>query len=1420
MNTQFSGKYELLDQIAEEFAQRFRQGERPAVQEYTQRYPELAADIRELFPAMVEIERAEAGTGFPTAPLRQVGDYRVLREIGRGGMGVVYEAEQSSLGRRVALKVLSIQASNDAKAMDRFKREARSAAGLHHTNIVPVFEVGQHGDVCYYAMQFIQGQGLDQVAEELRRLRAVSRGAQPTTAKPDNDADPGARNREINASRWLAESLLTGRYGQQEATVAAEPQNAPRQPVPQRTEPGLSGSAVLPGQTEFSAVESDRQHYFVSIARIGRQVAAALAYAHERGIVHRDIKPSNLLLDASGIVWITDFGLAKTEEDGLTRTGDIIGTIRYMSPERFQGKCDARADVYSLGMTLYELLALRPAFESTDRLSLISRISNEDPARPRLVDPRIPRDMETIVLKAIAKDPARRYQTATEMAEDLRRFVDGEPIKARRTSLLGRARLWSRRNPALAGLYVVLLACGIGSTATAVYLNALLRESEVNRNAKEQAEQQAIEDLYASYVAQANASRFSRQIGQRFGTLEAVRKAANLVRERGMPTERLDTLRNLAIAALSLPDLRTIKTWERPGIADSFVMDDRSQFYARWEVSGKISLRRMETDELIASLQGGHLLRFSPGGHFLLACGDDHRFRAWDIARPEPQLVSEGDEDGFAFHPDGRHLAVARRDGTLLLYDLHTPGQQATHLATLKHEVEDWQHVLMSFDPGGDRLAIRNLGKAQILDARTGQILASIPQDHVREIPAWHPSGKYLALVCVESRDATIHVWDVQRMTLTATLKGFRSPIVGAVFTPDGDRLLCGGWENLLRLWDWRTGRQVLQHAGGSNLSFSSMGRLLIQDSLGIHLVELASGREYRTIAQESDEGKDLNFVDVVVAPDGRLLAANMTDGVRLFDLENGDELATVPEASKRIAIQSDGALLTNGNRGLLRWPLREMKTGKWQVGPPILLDPRSLDDLASDQAGRVIAQANGNGAIVVRSGHAPVFLGPHGGACHVAISPDGKYIATAINDGEAGVKVWDSSTRRLVVHLPMGRNSGGLFSPDGKWLAVKGQPEGELRASRVVQVGTWETACEGSWNIAGFSPDGALLAATRDEGIVALLEPSTGREVARFEGLNFGGGFFAFTPDGTELLNTDIYDRAIHVWDLRAVRTQLADLGLDWKAPSYPKAKETRPSPVEVAVVPGSLFEDPRKSLRLSSLRIAFDPYDYEGYFQRGRAYGRLKVREKAIADYSLALALLPLRDKKKVRGELLLRRSANFYALKEEAKGDAGVLEIAEQDLPIPSELQAEAAQLCNNVAWLRYLMVPEKQRDPKKALALAQKAIKLDPDGWVYLNTLGVASYRVGQYAKAVDTLQRSLRDTQKDAAAFDLFFLAMCHHRLGDTSKAREEYEAGVRWVSQFGRTLSNPSWGEELAQFQAEAKAVLAESPGVSAEKRR
>ena len=359
-------------------------------------------------------------------PLQQLGDYRILRELGRGGMGVVYEAEQQSLQRRVALKVLPLHASFDQVALERFRREARSAALLHHTNIVPIFEIGEAGDVCYYAMQFIAGRGFDAVIQSLRAA---------------------------NTSEEL--------------------------PLPRR------------GTAEF----------YSAVARLGRQISDALAYAHARGIVHRDIKPSNLLLDAVGAAWITDFGLAKQLDDKLTEPGDVLGTLRYMPPERFHGDGDGRSDVYSLGLTLYELLTLQPAYPSIEHPRLMEQVTRHDPPRPRRIDPRIPKDLETIVLKAMDKDPQRRYAHAEAMSEDLHRFLMDEPILARPVGVIGRGWRWAKRHPAVAGLsaavVLLVLTVAFGATFAAISYHHLA----------EQEHEQSVLAQKASTLAQAETER-------------------------------------------------------------------------------------------------------------------------------------------------------------------------------------------------------------------------------------------------------------------------------------------------------------------------------------------------------------------------------------------------------------------------------------------------------------------------------------------------------------------------------------------------------------------------------------------------------------------------------------------------------------------------------------------------------------------------------------------------------------------------------------------------------------------------------------------------------------------------------------------------------------------------------------------------
>jgi tetratricopeptide (TPR) repeat protein len=361
-------------------------------------------------------------------------------------MGVVYEAEQESLGRRVALKVLPPAAVRDAKQVRRFEREARAAARLHHTNVVPVFGVGAEGGTHYYVMQYIEGRPLDQVLAELRRLRAGDelRDASRTAAAPAaGPADPTGSHSCASVARSLW-------HGQFRPAVPPEAGEAGDPAEPARPDPAATPSGPL----------SDPQRPFAkSVAQIGVQVAEALEYAAGQGVLHRDVKPSNLLLDVWGTVWLTDFGLAAaTGTPDLTNTGDLLGTLRYMAPERFEGRADARSDVYSLGLTLYEVLALRPAFGGDKRAELVRQITTAGVPRLNKLDPRLPRDLVTIVHKATARDPADRYQTAGALGDDLRRFLDGRSIVARRSSVLERTWRWCRRNPTIAGLLAALLA--------------------------------------------------------------------------------------------------------------------------------------------------------------------------------------------------------------------------------------------------------------------------------------------------------------------------------------------------------------------------------------------------------------------------------------------------------------------------------------------------------------------------------------------------------------------------------------------------------------------------------------------------------------------------------------------------------------------------------------------------------------------------------------------------------------------------------------------------------------------------------------------------------------------------------------------------------------------------------------------------
>lgn len=393
-----------LNDLAEELTERLRRGERPDLETYVARHPELEAPIRQLFPLLTILEGKSSRPERPTA-LRalsvpeRLGDFLIHRELGRGGGGIVFEAEQRSLGRRVALKVVWPEALTNEVQRQRFHREARTAARLHHTNLVPVLGIGEDQGFLFCAMQLIDGRSL---------------------------------------SDWLREW---------------------------RTEQSLEHDQTALDRARPSPGSAD---WFRCAAQLGLQAAEGLAHAHMHGVLHRDIKPANLLLDKDNTVWISDFGLAKADDlVEVTETGNVVGTIAYLAPERLRGQTDARSDVYSLGLTLYELLLLQPAFAATQRAELLHRIGHGSPPRPRTVDPSLPRDLETLLLKATAREPDQRYQTAGALAEDLRRFLEERPILARPVPAWERTWRWCRRNPVVATLTAALIvSLLVGVTAT------------------------------------------------------------------------------------------------------------------------------------------------------------------------------------------------------------------------------------------------------------------------------------------------------------------------------------------------------------------------------------------------------------------------------------------------------------------------------------------------------------------------------------------------------------------------------------------------------------------------------------------------------------------------------------------------------------------------------------------------------------------------------------------------------------------------------------------------------------------------------------------------------------------------------------------------------------------------------------------
>jgi WD40 repeat protein/serine/threonine protein kinase len=1177
-----SPKHETVERLAEEFVERYRRGERPPLTEYTQRYPELAEQIRYLFPALVLMEQIAPDSDSPAASGRtslegptgahpkQVGDYRILREVGRGGMGIVYEAEQVSLGRHVALKVLPQNLVPSATQRQRFEREARSAARLHHTNIVPVFGIGEDSGLYYYVMQFIPGLGLDAVLDELGRLRREKGpgGSAPVAGEPrmprHEGTDSCRRPKDVSAEE-VARSLLAGVF---ERPGGLAPEGAPAEGAgsPARSADSGAGpsaaaavpvsSVALPGQSDTGRT-SKGPTYWHSVAHVGVQVAGALAYAHQQGVLHRDIKPANLLLDTQGTVWVTDFGLAKVEDQqNLTRTGDVVGTLRYLAPEVFNGKADARSEVYALGLTLYELLALRPAFDEKDRNQLVQQVTTAEPPRLDKLDRAIPRDLVTIVHKAIDREPAKRYQTAQELAEDLRRFLAGEPVRARRSGPWERGVKWARRRPAFAALVAVsavaLLSLLGGMLWHNAQLGAALQTSEDRRV-------EANTNLYHSLIGEVRALRLARVAGYRQHAWDRLQQALRLE----TPAKDKEQIRQEAAACLG--DFVGLEptTWADfpTGISSAALHPDATQL-AVGLVDGTVLLRRvpdgMPLARLTAHTSAIRGLAFRAGGKELVSTDSTGKIKVWQendtgkwrcrksipvqraLVRLAPSAAfpfftptfTEGWMDSAALTPNGRYLAVFfYGDSAIILVDLATGKTAARFLAPQGEEIwkaEDYMPT-MALSPDGKLLAggFRHNGTFGVLvwDVTTGSLKKRLVSDlEATTGVSFSPDGKLLAC----EHYGGIALYDTSTFQARPLVRGGSHLFIA--FSPESQLLAIHvNHLRLIRLWNIFTNREVaaltlpsqswLGPTGVKLMSFSKDGKIFVAVTRqSVHTWNVGGASEKLVL-----EGHAGGTPDVAFSPDGKLLASAGKDHqIKIWDPVTGRLLKPLTEFStpvQTLCFSPGGRILAAADQPSL--------SASDHGGAVRFYDVQSWKELLE-----IPSQV--------------------GSTTSIGFSPDGRYFAAA---GSQGLRLWGTRSglpfqrpRQLAKYY----SSSVCFSGDGGWLAWVGLSKANDKTSRHVQL--WDlrssqahalsTARPYYWFMAlGFYPDNKHLTLVSANKAIAVWNVNTKREAFSFaEGeLERRGALLPHARLSADGIWYAIGGQKVTVWDMAARKLLVA---------------------------------------------------------------------------------------------------------------------------------------------------------------------------------------------------------------------------------------------------------------------------------------